>query len=659
MNHIKKTVCLLVLIGALLLLIGCKTQDEIPMLTGSVPEETAMLCTQTLDECFRDCIVQDGQFVFLHEDGRLFWTNTDGAPIQEAQLPLPEGAYARSLVWSGGELLVFGEEQDGLWAMTTDGTLLFTLPDTEFLQVAAGEAGDLFILTGDALLRVGKDGSILQTMEDTALESIVWYQNTLFGVTREEAHDCYALAVIDFEKETVLPITLTGVPLPSGTDYVQLIQGVDGPLYLATVEALYRCDYDAQTIEKLFTWQAQNMSAPHATAIINASTIAVCEERTNLLTEARDEEASRTILTLATLATDDSNDVLLRQCVQAYNDSQERVQIVIEDYTARGETQEQAQLALITELIVPEHTPDLLDCRLFSRTQYDGLAWQGLLVDVSALFSDQDAYVLGVVDACAVDDAVYSVVPAYSFSCFFGREDAFGSSFSQSVEELLTQNVACLPDYQPLDLLRRVCEMSLDRYIDGETGETHFEEEGFLHLLRTCNTIRQTDELPAIHYERITSAAKCSSIQAMITQFEGSPFVYLQAAPEQGFAFSPCAQIAAMSEGKHRDEAMDFLTYLLSSECQSQIADALPLRYDALQAQIDAAMQEEYDPLPERAATDLRAAVERICLRENNNAELLSIVCDEAAFYFGGQRTEAEAAALIANRVGLYLKEQQ
>lgn len=103
---------------------------------------------------------------------------------------------------------------------------------------------------------------------------------------------------------------------------------------------------------------------------------------------------------------------------------------------------------------------------------------------------------------------------------------------------------------------------------------------------------------------------------------------------------------------------MEFLRYLISSEYQSQIADALPLRYSALQAQIDAAMQELSDPLQECAAEDLRSAVERICLRENNDEELLSIICDEAESYFDGQRSETETAALIANRVELYLKEQ-
>lgn len=658
MNDIRKALFLLVLAISVLAFSGCTKQDGISTLTQcSAPEEMA-LSSLTLDERFIDCIVQEDQYVFLREDGWLLWTDTDGERTQEVQLSLPEGSRAHALVLTDKDLLVFGEDRDGLWAMTTDGDVRFTLPDAKLIQATADESGAFFILTDGALLQVGEDGSVLQTIDNTVLESVLWYQNMLFGLTRDEVHDCYALSVIDFERKETSQTVLTGVPLPSGTTYAQLAQGADGSFYLATVYALYRIDYNAQTIEKVFSWQAQNVSEPHAVAVISDREIAVCAKKTKLLTVGSDVQTSRVILKLATLTTDDGNDVLLRQCVQTYNDSHEHVQVVLEDYAMRGETREQAMLTLITDILTPGHTPELLDCRVFSRIQYNSLARQGMFMDVSDLLSDRTAFVNGIVEACTVNDAVYSVVPAYSFSYFFGCEDQFGLSFSQNVEELLTRNAACIPDYQPADFLRRVCEMTLDRYIDSETGETRFEQEAFLQLLRACKAVVQAEDLPAIHYERITNAAKCGALQAMITRFEGSPFVYLQTAYEQGISFQPYAQIAAMAASAYSDEAMEFLRYLISSEYQSQIADALPLRYSALQAQIDAAMQELSDPLQECAAEDLRSAVERICLRENNDEELLSIICDEAESYFDGQRSETETAALIANRVELYLKEQ-
>ena len=658
MNNIRKALFLLVLAISVLAFSGCTKQDGISTFTQcSAPEEMA-LSSLTLDERFIDCIVQDDRYVFLRKDGWLLWTDTDGERTQEVQLSLPEGSRAYALVLTDKDLFVFGEDRDGLWAMTTDGDVRFTLPDTKLIQATVGKSGEFFILTDGALLQVGEDGRVFQTIDNTVLESVLWYQNMLFGLTRDEVRDCYALSVIDFERKETSQTVLTGVPLPSGTTYAQLAQGADGSFYLATVYALYRIDYNAQTIEKVFSWQAQNVSEPYAVAVISEREIAVCAKKTKLLTVGNDVQTSRVILKLATLTTDDGNDVLLRQCVQIYNDSHEHVQVVLEDYAMRGETREQAMLTLITDILTPGHTPELLDCRAFSRIQYNSLARQGMFMDVSDLLSDRTAFVNGIVEACTVNDAVYSVVPAYSFSCFFGCEDQFGLSFSQNVEELLTRNAACIPDYQPADFLRRVCEMTLDRYIDSETGETRFEQEDFLQLLRTCKAVVQAEDLPAIHYERITNAAKCGALQAMITRFEGSPFVYLQTAYEQGISFQPYAQIAAMAASAYSDEAMEFLRYLISSEYQSQIADALPLRYSALQAQIDTAMQELSDPLQECAAEDLRSAVERICLRENNDEELLSIICDEAEFYFDGQRSETEAAALIANRVELYLKEQ-
>ena len=147
-------------------------------------------------------------------------------------------AHAHALVLTVKDLLVFGEDRDGLWAMTTDGDVRFTLPDTKLIQATTDKSGAFFILTDGALLQVGEDGSVLQTIDNTVLESVLWYQNMLFGLTRDEVHDCYALSVIDFERKETSQTVLTGVPLPSGTTYAQLAQGADGSFYLATVYAL-------------------------------------------------------------------------------------------------------------------------------------------------------------------------------------------------------------------------------------------------------------------------------------------------------------------------------------------------------------------------------------------------------------------------------------
>lgn len=120
----------------------------------------------------------------------------------------------------------------------------------------------------------------------------------------------------------------------------------------------------------------------------------MCAKKTKLLTVGNDVQTSRVILKLATLTTDDSNDVLLRQCVQTYNDSHEQVQVVLEDYAMRGETREQAMLTLITDLLTPGHAPELLDCRVLSRIQYNSLARQGIFMDVSDFFADPGQHLL-------------------------------------------------------------------------------------------------------------------------------------------------------------------------------------------------------------------------------------------------------------------------
>lgn len=177
MNDIKKALFLLVLAISVLAFSGCTKQDGISTFTQcSAPEEMA-LSSLTLDERFIDCIVQEDQYVFLRENGWLLWTDTDGERTQEVQLSLPKGSRAHALVLTDKDLLVFGEDRDGLWAMTTDGDVRFTLPDTKLIQATTDKSGAFFILTDGALLQVGEDGSVLQTIDNTVLESVLWYQN--------------------------------------------------------------------------------------------------------------------------------------------------------------------------------------------------------------------------------------------------------------------------------------------------------------------------------------------------------------------------------------------------------------------------------------------------------------------------------------------------
>ena len=122
MNNIRKALFLLVLAISVLAFSGCTKQDGISTFTQcSAPEEMA-LSSLTLDERFIDCIVQDDRYVFLRKDGWLLWTDTDGERTQEVQLSLPEGSRAYALVLTDKDLFVFGEDRDGLWAMTTDKT---------------------------------------------------------------------------------------------------------------------------------------------------------------------------------------------------------------------------------------------------------------------------------------------------------------------------------------------------------------------------------------------------------------------------------------------------------------------------------------------------------------------------------------------------------
>ena len=63
-----------------------------------------------------------------------------------------------------------------------------------------------------------------------------------------------------------------------------------------------------------------------------------------------------------------------------------------------------------------------------------------------------------------------------------------------------------------------------------------------------------------------------------------------------------------------------------------------------------------YTPLPEE--TELICALLDSSTTARGGGQISSIVAQEAASYFNGQKTAADVAALIQNRVSIYLEEQ-
>ena len=58
-------------------------------------------------------------------------------------------------------------------------------------------------------------------------------------------------------------------------------------------------------------------------------------------------------------------------------------------------------------------------------------------------------------------------------------------------------------------------------------------------------------------------------------------------------------------------------------------------------------------------ADAFRALIENTSMVENSEQGILKIITDESASFFAGSKTASEAAALIENRVQLYLMENR
>ena len=135
--------------------------------------------------------------------------------------------------------------------------------------------------------------------------------------------------------------------------------------------------------------------------------------------------------------------------------------------------------------------------------------------------------------------------------------------------------------------------------------------------------------------------------------------------------------IGITEKSAHKDGAWAFIRMLLGEESQDAIhMRGLPLRISSLEKALAKAMEKDENEFSSVIMSDggfmyevkeatqeqidaLRRLLEAAKPWKNSDSAILSIVTEEAASYFAGQKTAQEAADIIQSRVQIYISENE
>ena len=620
----------------------------------------------------------------------------------ETALPLPEDAeylYA-AVPWEDGCAVLYGSRpaqyQDGA------GSVIFTedpenrhalafydsshgldhvtpLRETydtslgSFRDMAVTEAG-FVLLHPDHLVLVDPDGAQLAELPLEAEElaqflAVAQSTEGLFVLKQDYDSGVTASlleldpATLEIQSEALLEREVCGLGTDAGGALLLNVPGDDG--------GVYRREADGSLHPQLAWADAGGSLEGRKLLTLKESTVLFKLYET-ALERVRRMEGPRPEPEQLTLAYTGQTQIV--SLVRLFNRSQQDYQVTATAYTDADMTR------LKTEILAGKW-PDLFcfgSMSSISGLELGGLRPEIVCADLGELLDTQiprETFVPLALEAVKIDGGYYTLPLNFCIATVVAPSDLLpeqGLTLAE-LEEVLDRAGDLLPFESWMfaeNLLGLTCEFYLSRYVDREAGTCDFESQEFYDYLTWCKTwsgdgtIADTPQESLLHYIIVGNPEYIITRRA-----DGEPRnrTYVGFPVEEGYGhelYVP-TQIGIAAGTGHRTGAEAFVRFCVE-EYPALTDQDMPATAADLEAIIDRCARGEavdWDGtalvLDEAAYDQFQQLLENTTVVAETDTTMREIVTDEAAYFFAGERTAEETAALIQQRVSLYLLEQQ
>ncbi len=326
---------------------------------------------------------------------------------------------------------------------------------------------------------------------------------------------------------------------------------------------------------------------------------------------------------------------------------------------------------------------------------------------------NKDDYLENILKAYEWDGKLCGLIPRFYISTSMAKVSQVGDVTGWTLEEMLdfaeTKEPEQLFQGSTRDGIFYYCIYNnIDEFINWETGECMFTGEGFIRTLEFAakfpeeynyNEEEEREGIASqIRNDKIllmqNSISSVQEYQMMNGMFgEKIAFLGYPNSERKGNLIQPtggCMGLSSKSDKK--DGAWEFMKTMISKEYQDSFSDergggwGFPVRKDALEKQFEKDMAPEYyeDENGEKveqpkttwgwddfemeimAATQeevdgvkaLIVSAEKLP-GNSNDEQLTNIITEESAPFFKGQKTAKDTAAVIQNRIQIYVNENR
>lgn len=695
----------------LLLLTGCGAANVEPISVESIPS-TSVVSTDnewytveadlsglgyvtsllTEDDLGGNALVSDGQVLLVEETGEgnlVTLVHTDGCTGASIALTAPREDRSLSMIQLNQESLycvyVCSEEaQEGYratwqWVQkySMQGELLWQKPIHELLGIEENDQtlvdilavnGKLIVATDKEIYFLNEDGNV-QIQIDSPGESSELCLSSQGNVYIEDAANVYQLNV---ETHTV------GEPLFSLSNGEQLYTGAGSYDFLLMNDARLRgVNLEQHCITELTSWIDCDLYASVAGVVYldeNQYGIAVYKSpagATQMLCLSflpQENIQEKQSIRMAVPATDPDcwSDALSTKIVYAINafnrtDPDYRLEIATYD------SDEALQLMMTTEI-----PPDII---VFGSTLTENAPSEqlyeakGYLVDLNEyLESDPELqksdFLPNLLEAfCATNGQLYNIATEFQV-----ETEYIAAEYAANVTDWSIENVyeimksmpdgSCFVDSGYTDLaLEFLLTNCADEFVNVEKHSCEFQSQAFYDLLYLCRDYCGTGN-PVLSNSVLLDKSISSSLSEGLSLNSSGIFVGYPGVPGNGGVINCAASFSMVVTSQVKDGGWKFLRTLLIEDFQNEWTGTMfPVRKDSF----DYCISLEQNRNPEIDAREyeiLAEMVEGACYRKRLDSPVIAIVQEEAGAFFAGDKSAEEVAAIIQNRVQIYLSEQ-
>lgn len=603
------------------------------------------------------------------------------------------------------------------------GDLLDRLEVEELYDLWMDDDGDLLVNAGGLVAVLDSRGEVRFTLRNERVIGASKFirlnsgGSAILGSSMgEDGYPVPCVLTIDKEKQE----WGTSWPLPPQTLYA--FDGDENALfYYINGDKLYAWPEETSAAEEtreVLSWVDSGISANLITfftfledgrlaAMTRGGMGSMAETSICLLTPTDAAEVpARTVVTYGGFSLTPSE----QEAIAAFNRESKDCYISVIDYAQMGSTYQEVLPVIITDILTG-NAPDIItQSELVGR-----LGAAGLLEDLWPYIEGdpelgRDALMLRPLQALEQGGKLYQIAETFAFETLVGARDIVGDRMSWTPEDFWVALEAMPEGCRPLGLgysgtriefFQKLVSMESGTLLDWEAGTCHFDSQEFRDLLEFCaafpeEQIQTFEAREILNGNQMLMQALCTSFD-FINEYEtlfGGEFSFIGYPNRQGRVGSRFAmyQTFALSAScQNKEAAWSFLrTKLIPHvfELDSSNFTAFPINKEDFQRVAELHMtpkmevgrdgvlrevprwrsgiisgedrveflydhitQEQYDQL-----MALYEATEGVHLWDYST---LDIITEMAGAYFTGDKTLEETAALIQNRMELYVNEQK